>query len=152
MTRNLNVRAAEVRARVEGRGKGGRRRNLGGHLLVFPNSEHKHRSRNASAAGRGRGGGSRGALSNRAAKQQARLAKLARNYEVRLSNTYTQLFYDLFGKDEEWRTVYVGFVERGTTEQELAEHFKVDSSSYLSRLEKPHDLKEALSFCKTRKI
>ena len=87
VTRNLNVRAAEVRAKGEGRGKGGRRRSPGGHLLVFPNSELKHRSRNASAAGRGRGVGSRGALSNRAAKQQARLAKLARNYEVRLSYT-----------------------------------------------------------------
>ena len=30
-------------------------------------------------------------------------------------------------QDEEWRTVYVGFVERGTTEQELADHFKVFS-------------------------
>ena len=29
-------------------------------------------------------------------------------------------------QDEEWRTVYVGFVERGTTEQELADHFKVN--------------------------
>ena len=30
-----------------------------------------------------------------------------------------------YAQDEEWRTVYVGFVERGTTEQELADHFKV---------------------------
>ena len=30
-------------------------------------------------------------------------------------------------QDEEWRTVYVGFVERGTTEQELADHFKVNT-------------------------
>ena len=146
------MRAAEVRARVEGRGKGGRRRSPGVDLLVLPNPEHKHRSRNASAAGRGRGGGSRGALSNRAAKQQARLAKLARNYEVRISIIWTKLFYDPFAKDEEWRTVYVGFVERGTTEQELAEHFKVDSSLYYFRPDKPHDLEEALNVYKTTKM
>ena len=32
----------------------------------------------------------------------------------------------MLAQDEEWRTVYVGFVERGTTEQELADHFKVN--------------------------
>ena len=28
-------------------------------------------------------------------------------------------------EDEEWRTVYIGFIERGTTEAELLNHFKV---------------------------
>ena len=51
----------------------------------------------------------------RSVKQKARLAKLARDYE-----------------DEEWRTVYIGFVERGTSEQELAEHFKVTFLSVLN--------------------
>jgi len=98
-----------------GQGQGGGKRQGG--------KEEKPRSRNASAAGRGRGGGPGGSRSNRAAKQQARLAKLARNYE-----------------DEEWRTVYVGFVERGTTEQELADHFK--ESGEIERL----TLKDGFAF------
>jgi len=96
-----------------GQGQGGGKRG----------KDEKPRSRNASAAGRGRGGGPGGSRSNRAAKQQARLAKLARNYE-----------------DEEWRTVYVGFVERGTTEQELADHFK--ESGEIERL----TLKDGFAF------
>jgi len=98
-----------------GQGQGGGKRQGG--------KDEKPRSRNASAAGRGRGGGPGGSRSNRAAKQQARLAKLARNYE-----------------DEEWRTVYVGFVERGTTEQELADHFK--ESGEIERL----TLKDGFAF------
>jgi len=63
------------------------------------------------------------AKSNRQAKQQARQAKLARDYE-----------------DEEWRTVYIGFVERGTSEQELATHFK--DSGEIERL----TLKDGFAF------
>ena len=37
--------------------------------------------------------------------------KTARNYE-----------------DEEWRTVYIGFVERGTSSEDLAKVFKVQSA------------------------
>ena len=98
-------------------------------MTDFLNCLHCFRSRNASAAGRGRGGGPGGSRSNRAAKQQARLAKLARNYEVSFPSIclISQHKWSLiFAQDEEWRTVYVGFVERGTTEQELADHFKVD--------------------------
>ena len=29
-------------------------------------------------------------------------------------------------EDEEWRTVYIGFVERGTSSEDLAKIFKVD--------------------------
>ena len=41
-------------------------------------------------------------------KQNRKTAKANRDYE-----------------NEEWRTVYIGFVERGTSEAELVHHFKV---------------------------
>ena len=81
-----------------GQGQGGGKRQGGKdekprYQLMQPMLEnltlfHHFRSRNASAAGRGRGGGPGGSRSNRAAKQQARLAKLARNYEVIFSSIY----------------------------------------------------------------
>ena len=36
-------------------------------------------------------------------------------------------------EDEEWRTVYIGFIERGTTEEELLNHFKVCNVNFLHR-------------------
>ena len=42
---------------------------------------------------------------------------------VPATTTTTTTFRDY--EDEEWRTVYIGFVERGTSEQELLHHFKV---------------------------
>jgi len=89
----------------------------------------KPRSRNSSANQGGQGygkagkGGSKAGVSNRHAKQMARQAKLAKDYE-----------------DEEWRTVYIGFVERGTTPQELMLHFK--DSGEVERL----TLKEGFAF------
>ena len=34
-------------------------------------------------------------------------------------------------ENEEWRTVYIGFVERGTSEEELVHHFKVPQRGLL---------------------
>ena len=135
MIRSMNGRGAEVKARVEGKDRGARMRSQGiGSCKELQKFKllHHFRSRNASAAGRGRGGGPGGSRSNRAAKQQARLAKLARNYEVSFPPiciypcTWSIGHLFMLAQDEEWRTVYVGFVERGTTEQELADHFKVN--------------------------
>ena len=53
--------------------------------------------------------------------------KTARNYEVR---SLVQIYHWYWGKpnyqDEEWRTVYIGFVERGTSSEDLAKVFKVN--------------------------
>ena len=65
-------------------------------------------------------GGSRAAHRN---KNQRKGGKTGRNYE-----------------DEEWRTVYIGFVERGTSSEDLAKVFK--DSGEIERL----TLKEGFAF------
>ena len=69
------------------------------------------RSRNNSATQGGRAAAGRGPRPGKGkAGRKGGGAKAGRNQE-----------------DEEWRTVYIGFVERGTSEAELAAHFQVSS-------------------------
>jgi len=84
----------------------------------------KPRSRNASAS-QGKTNRSDGKNFSKAHKnkQNRKTAKVNRNYE-----------------NEEWRTVYIGFVERGTSEEELASHFK--DSGEIERL----TLKDGFAF------
>jgi len=87
------------------------------------NSQNETKPVKMRAGGGGRGrGGARGG-SHQGGKQSRKLQKPSRDYE-----------------DEEWRTVYIGFVERGTSEQELLHHFK--DSGEVERL----TLKEGFAF------
>jgi len=85
---------------------------------------NKPRSRNASA-NQGKTSRTDGKNFSKAHKnkQNRKTAKANRNYE-----------------NEEWRTVYIGFVERGTSEEELALHFK--DSGEIERL----TLKDGFAF------
>jgi len=96
---------------------------------------NKSRSRNSSAnqgkpvaAGKGgkpnpNKGGKPGKATQQGGKKRGRDKANARNYE-----------------NEEWRTVYIGFVARETTEEQMAEHFK--SSGEIERL----TLKDGFAF------
>merc|ERR1719318_1622086 len=82
---------------------------------------NKPRSRNASA-NQGKVSRADGKRQNKN-KHSRKTAKSNRDYE-----------------NEEWRTVYIGFVERGTSEEELVNHFK--DSGEIERL----TLKEGFAF------
>lgn len=81
----------------------------GGKSRSRTNSLGEGKPKKKEGSGRPENGSSRGrggrAAPNRA--QARKPAKTSRDYE-----------------NEEWRTVYIGFIERGTTEEELLEHFK----------------------------
>jgi len=103
--------------------KAPRSRNNSAGDKKYEKTGERKKSGNSANQGKAQGHRPGHAKSNRQAKQQARQAKLARDYE-----------------DEEWRTVYIGFVERGTTEKELAAHFK--DSGEIERL----TLKDGFAF------
>jgi len=101
--------------RHQGHGGGGGR---GGKPRSRSNSQNETKAVKVKGGGKNRAG--KGASNQ---KQSRKQQKPSRDYE-----------------DEEWRTVYIGFIERGTTEQELLNHFK--DSGEVERL----TLKEGFAF------